>query len=106
MTKAIVANGGSAGERDDASKAFSNAKTWDQLQGVADTYTQLLGGQLDTRRNSYQQTFGRTDFDTKFLTPRTRQALGIAQPAAAAAPGASAHPTDIQAILDKYKKGP
>lgn len=82
VTKAIVANGGSSAERDEAARQFSTAKTYPQFKAAIDTYTQLLGGQLETKRNSYQQSLGRDDFDTKFLTPRTRAALGIPEPAA------------------------
>ena len=82
VTKAIVANGGSSAERDEAARQFSTAKTYPQFKTAIDTYTQLLGGQLETKRNSYQQSLGRDDFDTKFLTPRTRAALGIPEPAA------------------------
>lgn len=45
VVKAIVAGGGSSGERDEAAKAFSDANSPQQLQQVIAHYRQIMGAQ-------------------------------------------------------------
>jgi hypothetical protein len=54
VVKAIVAGGGSAGERDEAAKAFSTANSPAQLKGAIEHYRMIMGAQqtnlLEQRR--------------------------------------------------------
>lgn len=79
VIKAMVAGGGGQEERIKAEKAFANYKNLDSIKGVVDTYTHLLGGQIDTKRNDFVQgDLGSEDaFNKRFLTPRARKALGV-----------------------------
>jgi hypothetical protein len=103
VTKAIVANGGGEAERRAAAEDFSTVKSWGQLSGTISTYLDLMRGQLDTQRNGYQQTLGRSDFDNKFLTSRARQALGGSGSSTPA--GNSAGALSDQALLKKWGGG-
>lgn len=47
VVKAIVAGGGSAGERDEAAKAFANEKSPDQLKGAIQHYRMVMKAQAD-----------------------------------------------------------
>ena len=47
VVKAIVSNGGSEGERQDAAKAFDSAKSPAQLKGVIEHYRMVMGAQLN-----------------------------------------------------------
>lgn len=85
--KFIVANGGSLADRQQAQKAFNAAQSPAQLAGAIQQVQHLAAGQLAGMRQRYDAIGAASDFDAT-LTPRTRQILGVGQPAAAA-PGAS-----------------
>jgi hypothetical protein len=98
VIKAIVLNGGTGKERDEAKAAFARAKSPAQLKGAADTYRELLGGQLTTLAQQYESGTGRKDFDKK-LSPAAVKLLKPAAPAAGeSAMGAA------DAILNKTRK--
>ena len=84
VVKAVVANGGSMREREEAADAFSRANSPAQLAGVIKSYQALLSGRLKSTQLRYENDTGLTDFQTK-LTPATIRALnsGAATPAAA-----------------------
>jgi len=100
VIKAVVANGGSVKEREEAAQNFARANSPDQLKGVISTYKELLGGQLQSLEGQYKAGTKRDDFRTKFLTPNTQKVLPpVAQPAAAPS-------TNIpQAAIDFLKQG-
>lgn len=100
-TKAIIGAKGAASDREKAQAAFSAVNSPAQWQGVRAGITQLMGGQLNGLRQQYQGNTGRTDFDSKFLSPETQSLIGHA-PAASA----GAHPPDISALLNKYGAPP
>jgi hypothetical protein len=87
VVKAVVANGGSMREREEAADAFSRANSPAQLAGVIKSYQALLSGRLKSTQLRYENDTGLTDFQTK-LTPATIRALnsGAATPAPATAP--------------------
>jgi hypothetical protein len=84
VVKAVVANGGSMKEREEAADAFSRANSPAQLAGVIKSYQALLSGRLKSTQLRYENDTGLTDFQTK-LTPATIRALsgGGSTPAAA-----------------------
>ena len=87
VVKAVVANGGSMKEREEAADAFSRANSPAQLAGVIKSYQALLSGRLKSTQLRYENDTGLTDFQTK-LTPATIRALsgGGSTPAPATAP--------------------
>jgi len=72
IVKAIVANGGSMAERQEAGAQISRANSPQQLKGVIDTYIDLLGGQLRGLEKQYRGTTGLDDYRDKFLTGRSQ----------------------------------
>ena len=74
IVKAIVANGGTGKERDEAASNIAAAGSPEQLAGVISTYQELLAGQLKSLGLQYKNTTGRDDFNTKLL-PSTLRAL-------------------------------
>jgi hypothetical protein len=87
VVKAVVANGGSMREREEAADAFNRANSPAQLAGVIKSYQALLSGRLKSTQLRYENDTGLKDFQTK-LTPATIRALnsGAATPAPATAP--------------------
>lgn len=77
VVAAVVANNGTKEERDRAANAFANIASPEQLKGATDTYRTLLGGQMDSLANKYKVGTGREDFHKRFLTVKTRTALGL-----------------------------
>lgn len=78
VISAVVAGGGGQAEREEAAKSFNAANSPAQLAEVTNVYRELLGGQLQSLRGQYEQGTQRTDFD-RFLTDRTKRALGNGQ---------------------------
>ena len=74
IVKAIVANGGTGREREEAAANIAAAGSPEQLAGVISTYQELLAGQLKSLGLQYKNTTGRDDFNTKLL-PSTLKAL-------------------------------
>jgi hypothetical protein len=76
IVKAIIPGGGSMAEREDAktqwNSAISNKQVGSQIDNV---YLPLMQGQVEGLRKRYETT-GRTDFEDKYLTKTTRDALG------------------------------
>lgn len=83
VIKAVVASGGSVGgalaDREKAEAQIKNAKTPAQLQGVIDTFTKLMVGQINSLGQQYVSGGGTKDFTT-FLTPATRALYKGPQP--------------------------
>ncbi len=75
IVKAVVNSGGGVSDRDEAEKAINSANSPQQLKGVIDQYTSLLGGQLKGFQQQYTASTGKKDFDEKFLTPETKKSL-------------------------------
>lgn len=74
VEKAVLAGGGSAGERESMARMFNPAMGPAQAAGAADTARKLLGGQLTGLRLQYKNTTGLDDFETH-LTPDAQSAL-------------------------------
>lgn len=72
---AVVAGGGGQAEREEAAKSFNAANSPQQLAEVTNVYRDLLGGQLHSLSQQYEQGTNRKDF-ARFLTDRTKKALG------------------------------
>jgi hypothetical protein len=87
VVKAVVANGGSMREREEAADAFNRANSPAQLAGVIKSYQALLSGRLKSTQLRYENDTGLKDFQTK-LTPATQRALNVtgSNPATSAAP--------------------
>jgi hypothetical protein len=82
LTKSIVPGGGGVTERQEFAHNFSTAKSPAQASGAISHYMQFLKDQVDGTKFSYEQLPSKpTDFENRFLTPRTRDVLGYAHPA-------------------------
>lgn len=75
VISAVVAGGGGQAEREEAAKSFNAANSPQQLAEVTNVYRDLLGGQLHSLSQQYEQGTGRKDFQ-RFLTDKTIKALG------------------------------
>jgi len=78
VVKAVTASGGGVADRQEAQAQLSNASSWSQLAAVAQTWKQLLAGQLGSLRLQYEQGTGLKDFNKK-LYPETLRELGSAE---------------------------
>ena len=90
VMKAVVANGGTGAEREEAGNNIKSSNSPKQLRDVLNTYRDLLGGQLSSLQLQYETGSGRKDFENK-LTPAARDVVKKANPAPApaAAPAAT-----------------
>lgn len=80
VIKAVVARGGGEGDRTEAAKALSDAKSPEQLNAVISAEKALLAGQMNSMAQTYRAgTGGLQNFQQKYLTPATRQALSPKQ---------------------------
>lgn len=95
VTKAIVANGGSAGERDEASKTIAGYSSPAQFTGVINTYQNAMGAQLQALAQRYKAGGGQKDFSS-FLLPEAQTAFQRESSAAPAAPGGALPANSVQ----------
>jgi hypothetical protein len=75
VVKAVVGGVNSQADREAIKHLILSQQTPAQLKGVIQTFTTLLGGQLDGQRQRYQAGTGLNNFDQKYLAPATREAL-------------------------------
>lgn len=75
VVKAVVGGVNSQADREAIKHLILSQQTPAQLKGVIQTFTALLGGQLDGQRQRYQAGTGLNNFDQKYLSPATREAL-------------------------------
>lgn len=75
VVKAVVGGVNSQADREAIKHLITSQQTPEQLKGVIRTFTTLLGGQLEGRRQGYQAGTGLNNFDEKYLSPATREAL-------------------------------
>lgn len=80
VIKAVVGTGGAQADRETAQQAVNKASSWEQLQGVTQTYRRLLAGQMVGLQKQYKLSTGNDDFDSMLL-PETRQELNGINPA-------------------------
>lgn len=77
LIKALVANGGAAGERDEASKKLSADRSPQTLRSIFKLNRDLLAGQARGLRTQYVRGTGYHDFYSRFLHPENQQSLGL-----------------------------
>lgn len=75
VVKAIVGGVSAQADRDAIKHLIMAQQSPAQLKGTIDTFISLLGGQLEGRRIGYQAGTGLNNFDQKYLSPETREAL-------------------------------
>ena len=93
VVKAVVANGGSMREREEAADAFNRANSPAQLAGVIKSYQALLGGRLKSTQLRYENDTGLKDFQTKLLPATIRAISGAeATPTGAASTATNTNP--------------
>ncbi len=74
IAKTIVGGQTALQDRDEMSNRARNADSPDQLFGIFDQFTKLMGGQMKGLRQQYESGTYRKDFD-KFLLPSTKKAI-------------------------------
>jgi hypothetical protein len=92
IIKAIVGSGGALADRENAQNQISRASSPAQLRGVIKTYKELMAGQLRGLKKQYQDSTGRTDFESH-LSPEARAELE---------PPPATGGKDTDALLKKY----
>jgi len=97
VVKAVVANGGSMREREEAADAFNRANSPAQLAGVIKSYQALLGGRLKSTQLRYENDTGLKDFQAKLLPATIRAISGEA-----ATPAGAGRPS-LDSIFNKKK---
>lgn len=102
VVKAVVANGGSMREREEAADAFNRANSPAQLAGVIKSYQALLGGRLKSTALRYENDTGLKDFNTKLLPATIRAISGETVAPAAATTTPKAAPA-VGAIQEGYR---
>lgn len=70
VVKAIVGSGGGVADREEAAKTIAAASSPRQLSGIIKTYQQLFDGQLKGLEKQYESGTGKSDFRSRYLTPR------------------------------------
>lgn len=86
LTKSIVPGGGGVTERQEFAHNFSASKSPEQAAGNIQQYLKFLKDQVEGTQFAYEQSLGKQDFQSKFLTPRTREVFGYAHPAESLTP--------------------
>ena len=111
VVKAVSGVGGTGEDRTHTAKALAGDGTYsaDQVLGAVNTAQELFGGRLKEKKRSYERSTGLKDFDDTFLSPAARSLLtgkgdgqGKGAPPTKPAKSASAHPADIDYLLNKY----
>lgn len=74
IAKTIVGGQTALQDRDEMSNRARNADSPDQLFGIFDQFTKLMGGQMKGLRQQYESGTYRKDFD-KYLLPSTKRAI-------------------------------
>jgi hypothetical protein len=78
IVKAVVGGQNALGDREEAKANLAKANTPDQIFGVINTYTRLMGGQLHGLKKQYTDTTRLHNFDER-LTEQTRAAIAAAE---------------------------
>lgn len=71
----VVPGIGSMQDREKAAQTIRDSQSPQQFAGVLDTYQKLLGGQLGGLKQQYRAGGGVKEFDSTFLSPRSRQVI-------------------------------
>lgn len=75
VVKGVIGGAGALSDREAAAKKIKNSSSPEQMMGVLDSWTELLGGQLKGLERQYEGATRRKDFRDKYLTPRAIQAF-------------------------------
>lgn len=96
LVNAVTQNGGDKDERERITAPFSGVNSPKQLAGAIQTSATAMAGKAHALNKAWDAgTNGNQGSFNKFLSPATQEFLKG---------GPSAHPPDIQSLLDKYKK--
>lgn len=79
ISKAVLPNGGGEAERQELAKSAGAANSSDALNSIVDKWQKLLAGKTVATKQQWDTgSMGRFgEFNTRYLTPATRQVLGI-----------------------------
>lgn len=75
VVKGVIGGAGALEDRREAAAKIRAASSPAQLNGVLNSWTELLGGQLKGLEKQYEGSTQRKDFRQKYVTPRALQAI-------------------------------
>lgn len=78
VVKGVIGNAGAVTDRDEAARKLKASSSPEQFAGVLEGWTKLLGGQVNGFERQYEGSTNRKDFRTRYLLPRTQEALNAA----------------------------
>lgn len=78
VVKGVIGGAGALEDRRAAAEKIRSASSPAQLNGVLDSWTKLLAGQVSGLEKQYEGSTGRKDFRDKYLNQRTRSAIDSA----------------------------
>jgi hypothetical protein len=75
VVKGVIGGTGALEDRRAAAEKIKRASSPQQLNGVLNSWTELLGGQLKGLERQYEGATKRKDFKERFVTPRALEAI-------------------------------
>ena len=79
IVKAIIGASGGVADREEAARVISSTNSPAQLQGVINSYKELMSGQLKGLEEQYAASTGRKDFADKYLTKKAKEVRAAQQ---------------------------
>ncbi len=79
VVKGTIGNAGALQDRAEAAAKVKAASSPQQLKELMNGWTELMGGQVKGLRQQYEGATGLKDFDTRYLRPRTLDAIRVAE---------------------------
>ena len=103
VVKGTIGGTGALQDRAAAAEKVKAAQSPQQLKDIMNGWTELMGGQVKGLRQQYEGATGLKNFDEKYLRPRTRDAIALAESKAKPPTAPAAAPSSVDALLEKYK---
>jgi hypothetical protein len=82
VVKGVIGGAGALQDREAAVKKIRDSSSPAQLNAVLDSWTELLGGQMKGLQQQYEGATSRKDFQQKYMSPRTLEAISSTSPLA------------------------
>lgn len=79
VVKGTIGTAGAMEDRKQASEKIKAQSSPEQLTGLFNGWTELMGGQVKGLERQYQGATGLKDFRTRYLTPRAQEAIALAE---------------------------
>lgn len=105
LEKAAAGNIGAVTDRQALADQLNNANSPELLHGVTQQFKALMGGQYGGLQQQYEAQTGRKDF-SKFLTPASAEAIGLAKTSGGGSQGTAAIPPAAQRQIGQTYTNP